>query len=52
MAKRYILTPVEYRKKRRNEERLEKLKTIINEASQITRQIKRVSTSKKKTLKT
>lgn len=49
MSKIYKLTQAEYRKKLRNEDRLEKLKDLVEKAHQITRQIqkrKKVSTSK------
>lgn len=41
MAKRYILTQSQYRKKLRNEERIMKLKDIIQQAHNITKLIRR-----------
>jgi hypothetical protein len=55
MAKQYILTPAEYRKKLRNEERLSKIADKVDEIHQITRQIKRdkrIARSKSASLKT
>lgn len=41
MTQVYKLNPAEYRKKLRDEQRLEQLKDIIDKAHRITRQIKK-----------